>query len=166
MRCFAIPRKTQNLVNLSYMITPSCLQCYPMLCCLLQQHFWWFLEVIYQVGQPAIMWLCVLRPWLTFWKSFCCLALSVMCLQAATHCWTSAEALAKLASIFCSVPSSRPFSGDQRWKCGKYLTPAGMKNEVCVQVDFSWGLEFFMLIKSWAMFLIKGLNALIDSSIL
>ena len=112
----------------------------------------WLLEVIYLVGPATTIWVCVSHPWLTFWKSFCCLALSVMCLQAATHCWTSAEALAKLSPISFSVPSSNPFSGGQRSKCSKYLTPAGtLQGHDKVSVNVGMDLFILCLKRSWGM---------------
>lgn len=47
---------------------------------------------------------------LTFWKLLCCLAVSAICLQEATHFFTSGEAFAKLMPSCSGVPPSSPSS--------------------------------------------------------
>lgn len=47
---------------------------------------------------------------LTFWKLFCCLAVSAMCLQEDTHCFSCGEAFARLALSCSAVPPSSPSS--------------------------------------------------------
>lgn len=47
---------------------------------------------------------------LTFWKLFCCLAVSAICLQETTHFFTSGEAFARLVLSCSAVPPSSPSS--------------------------------------------------------
>lgn len=47
---------------------------------------------------------------LTFWKLFCCLAVSAICLQETTHFFTSGEAFARLIPSCSGVPPSSPSS--------------------------------------------------------
>lgn len=47
---------------------------------------------------------------LTFWKLLCCLAVSAICLQEATHFFTSGETFARLIASCSGVPPSSPSS--------------------------------------------------------
>ena len=62
----------------------------------------------------AVLWCVFAVSALTLWKSFCCLVLSAICLQDATNCCTSGEAMARLELRSCTVSPSRLFSESQK----------------------------------------------------
>lgn len=61
---------------------------------------------------------------LTFWKLFCCLVVSAIRLQEATHFLSSGEALARLVLSCSAVPSSSPSSAGGKLAIDKEDTPA------------------------------------------